>query len=55
MLSRSFYRIKTKEFWHIDIDDQCAERQEDLYYIAINALYNHYQCHMNREGDNGEN
>ena len=49
-----FYRINKKEFWHIDIDDQCAERQEDLYYIAINALYNHYQCHLNREGDNGE-
>ena len=50
-----FYRIYTKEFWHIDIDDRYAERQEDLYYVAINALYNHYQCHMNREGDNSEN
>ena len=39
------YLVKDSEFEHIFVDDQYAETQEDLYYCALNALYNLYLCH----------
>lgn len=38
-------RVKEKEFYYIVVNDQYAETQEDLYYCALNALYNLYLCH----------
>ena len=40
-----FHRVKKCDFDYVDVYDQYAETQEDLYYCAVNALYNHYLCH----------
>ena len=47
-----FHRIKKCDFDYVDVYDQYAETQEDLYYCAVNALYNHYLCHTQSNNDN---
>lgn len=46
-----FHRVKTSEIDYVDVYDQYAETQEDLYYCAVNALYNHYLCHTRRNSE----
>ncbi|MCR5718935.1 MAG: hypothetical protein K6F84_00060, partial [Lachnospiraceae bacterium] len=46
-----FHRIKTCDFDYVDVYDQYAETQEDLYYCTVNALYNHYLCHIQSNSD----
>ena len=46
-----FHRVKKCDFDYVDVYDQYAETQEDLYYCAVNALYNHYLCHTQNNSD----
>ena len=41
-----FHRVKKCDFDYVFVSDQYAETQEDLYYCVVNALYNHYLCHI---------
>lgn len=40
-----YSRIRSCEFEMVCINDRYAETQEDLYYCALDALYNLYLCH----------
>lgn len=44
-----YYRVKSCEFEMVNINDRYAETQEDLYYCALNSLYNLYMCHSSQE------
>ncbi|PWJ71262.1 hypothetical protein B0O40_1129 [Ruminococcaceae bacterium R-25] len=44
-----YYRVKSCEFEMVYINDRYAETQEDLYYCALNSLYNLYMCHSSQE------
>lgn len=46
-----FHRVKKCDFSYVDVYDQYAETQEDLYYCVVNALYNHYLCHTQNDLD----
>lgn len=46
-----FHRVKKCGFDYVDVSDQYAETQEDLYYCVVNALYNHYLCHTQNDLD----
>ena len=40
-----YHRVKKTEIDYLCVKDQYAETQEDMYYCALNALYNLYLCH----------
>ena len=46
-----FHRVKKCDFDYVDVYDQYAETQEDLYFCAVNALYNHYLCHAQSKSE----
>ena len=48
-----FHRVKTCDFDYVYVYDQNAETQEDLYYCAVNALFNHYLCHIQSNSNKG--
>ena len=40
-----YHRVKKADLDLLYVEDQYAETQEDMYYCALNALYNLYLCH----------